>query len=48
MQITKPSFLDFFAGSGLVTEAVNPFFDVVWANDIAAKKAEVYAETPLS
>lgn len=38
----KPRFLDFFAGSGLVTEAVKPYFDVVWANDISAQKAAVY------
>lgn len=39
---SKFRFLDFFAGAGLVTEAVSPYFDVVWANDISAKKAEVY------
>lgn len=38
----KPKFLDFFAGAGLVTEAVKSHFDVVWANDISAKKALVY------
>lgn len=38
----KLHFLDFFAGAGLVTEAVSPFFDVVWANDISPKKADVY------
>lgn len=43
MLTRKPPFLDFFAGSGLVSEAVRPFFDVVWANDISIKKAEVYA-----
>lgn len=32
----------FFAGSGLVTEAVAPFFDVTWANDISPQKAKVY------
>ncbi len=42
MRAGKPLFLDFFAGSGLVTHAVRPFFDVVWANDISPKKAEVY------
>jgi len=35
-------FLDFFAGSGLVTEAAKDAFDVVWANDIDPKKAAVY------
>lgn len=39
---TKPRFLDFFAGAGLVTEAVSGVFDVIWANDISPKKAEVY------
>jgi len=38
----KPSFLDFFAGSGLVTEALKPYFTVAWANDICPKKAAVY------
>jgi DNA (cytosine-5)-methyltransferase 1 len=38
----KPSFLDFFAGSGLVTEALKPYFTAVWANDICPKKAAVY------
>ncbi len=42
MLSNKPTFLDFFAGSGLVTEAVKPFFDVVWANDISEKKQAVY------
>ncbi|MGD9116184.1 MAG: DNA cytosine methyltransferase [Dehalococcoidia bacterium] len=35
-------FLDFFAGSGLVTEGVKPYFHTAWANDISPKKAEVY------
>jgi DNA (cytosine-5)-methyltransferase 1 len=35
-------FLDFFAGSGLVTEALQPYFIAVWANDICEKKAAVY------
>lgn len=34
--------LDFFAGSGLVTHSLKPFFNVVWANDISEQKAEVY------
>lgn len=34
--------LDFFAGSGLVSEALKKEFDVIWANDICAKKADVY------
>src|SRR5260221_6592192 len=39
---TKLPFLDFFAGSGLVTEAVKPYFTAVWANDSCKKKAAVY------
>lgn len=35
-------FLDFFAGSGLVTEGAKPWFKTVWANDISAQKAAVY------
>jgi len=38
----KPSFLDFFAGGGLVTEALKPYFSPIWANDISEKKAAVY------
>lgn len=34
--------LDFFAGSGLATQALKDFFRVVWANDICPKKADVY------
>ena len=34
--------LDFFAGSGLVSLALADFFETVWANDICAKKAQVY------
>ena len=37
-----PRLLDFFAGSGLVTEAVRKHFEVVWANDICEKKRAVY------
>lgn len=45
---SKPSrskkliFLEFFAGSGLVAHAMQPYFDAVWANDISEKKAKVY------
>jgi DNA (cytosine-5)-methyltransferase 1 len=35
-------FLDFFAGSGLVTEGVKPYFRTIWANDISPQKANVY------
>jgi len=38
----KPPFLDFFAGSGLVTEALKRDFKPVWANDICKKKAAVF------
>lgn len=34
--------LDFFAGSGLATEGLQPYFDVIWANDICEKKAATY------
>jgi DNA (cytosine-5)-methyltransferase 1 len=40
---SKPTFLEFFAGSGLVAEGMAPHFDVVWANDLCQKKAAVYA-----
>ncbi|MBD0383274.1 DNA cytosine methyltransferase [Paenibacillus sedimenti] len=36
------SFLEFFAGSGLVAHALKPYFKAVWANDICEKKAAVY------
>jgi len=39
---TKPPALDFFAGSGLATEALRSFFRVVWANDNCEKKAATY------
>ncbi len=38
----KYPFMDFFAGSGLVTESLKDFFDLVWANDIDLKKADVF------
>jgi DNA (cytosine-5)-methyltransferase 1 len=34
--------LDFFAGSGLVTEGLWPYFKTIWANDISPKKCAVY------
>lgn len=37
-----PTFLEFFAGSGLVAEGLKGFFKAVWANDICEKKAAVY------
>ena len=39
----KPTALDFFAGSGLVTEGLRGQFDVLWANDICPKKQRVYS-----
>lgn len=33
---------EFFAGSGLVTEALKDYFSIVWANDISERKATVY------
>lgn len=41
---TKPVFLEFFAGSGLVAHALHPYFRAGWANDISEKKAKVYRE----
>lgn len=38
----KPSFLEFFAGSGLVAQGLSGFFKAEWANDICEKKAAVY------
>lgn len=37
-----PKSVDFFAGSGLVSEALSGFFDTVWANDICSKKRSVF------
>lgn len=39
---SKPTLLDFFAGSGLVSEGLKNFFQTVWANDICNKKAKVF------
>lgn len=38
----KPALLEFFAGSGLVSHALSACFELVWANDICSKKAEVF------
>jgi DNA (cytosine-5)-methyltransferase 1 len=38
----KPGFLEFFAGSGLVIQALAPYFTLLWANDICPKKAAVF------
>lgn len=37
-----PSFLEFFAGSGLVSLALGGCFHLAWANDICPKKAAVF------
>ncbi|WP_322803162.1 DNA (cytosine-5-)-methyltransferase [Vibrio alfacsensis] len=37
-----PRSLDFFAGSGLVSEAFKGIFNTVWANDICDKKRSVF------
>jgi DNA (cytosine-5)-methyltransferase 1 len=39
----KKTFLEFFAGSGLVAEGMRGLFVPVWANDISAKKGAVYS-----
>lgn len=48
---SRPKFLDFFSGSGLVGYALAPYFASVWANDISPKKAAVHLanhpDTPL-
>ena len=38
----RPPFLEFFAGSGLVSHALTPYFREAWANDICSKKAAVF------
>jgi DNA (cytosine-5)-methyltransferase 1 len=38
----RPTVLEFFAGSGLVSYALEPYFKTVWANDICPKKAAVF------
>ncbi len=38
----RPSFLEFFAGSGLVAHGLKGLFRAAWANDLDAKKAAVY------
>jgi DNA (cytosine-5)-methyltransferase 1 len=39
---SRPSFLEFFAGSGLVAQGLKSYFRPAWANDICDKKAAVY------
>ena len=41
-ETVRPTALDFFAGSGLVSQALKPFFDIIWANDVCPRKAAVY------
>jgi DNA (cytosine-5)-methyltransferase 1 len=41
-QKVKPAFLEFFAGSGLVSQALTPYFSLSWANDICPKKAAIF------
>ncbi|MCD4828666.1 MAG: DNA cytosine methyltransferase [Candidatus Cloacimonetes bacterium] len=36
------TFLDFFAGSGLVSEGLRDYFRPIWANDISRKKVDIY------
>ena len=36
------TFLDFFAGAGLVRLGLEPSWSCVWANDIDARKQEIY------
>jgi len=37
-----PTFVDFFAGSGLVTQGAKHACTPVWSNDICPKKAAIY------
>jgi DNA (cytosine-5)-methyltransferase 1 len=39
----QPTFLEFFAGSGLVREGLKGLLEPVWANDNCERKAAVYA-----
>ena len=41
--IILPTFVDFFAGSGLVTQGVKHACLPVWSNDICPKKAAIYS-----
>jgi DNA (cytosine-5)-methyltransferase 1 len=42
MNPPAPSFVDFFAGSGLVTQGAKHACVPVWSNDICPKKAAIY------
>jgi len=39
-----PRFLEFFAGAGLVRQALQPGWRCVWANDLSPKKGRVYQD----
>jgi DNA (cytosine-5)-methyltransferase 1 len=39
---SPPTFVDFFAGSGLVTQGAKHACTPVWSNDICPKKAAIY------
>lgn len=41
-QVVAHSYLEFFAGSGLVAQGLKRSFKPIWANDIDVKKAAVY------
>ena len=40
--LSRPTFLEFFAGAGLVREGLKPSWNCVWANDIDASKERIY------
>lgn len=42
MNLKMPTFVDFFAGSGLVTQGAKHACIPVWSNDICPKKAAIY------
>lgn len=42
MDPPAPSFVDFFAGSGLVMQGAKQTCLPVWSNDICPKKAAIY------
>ncbi len=44
MPKSPPRFLEFFAGAGLVRQALQPDWRCVWANDLSPKKARVYQD----
>ena len=42
LKSSLPTFIDFFAGSGLVTQGAKHYCRPVWSNDICQKKAAIY------